>query len=156
SLYFSTNGLITFGSGNGEFDNSDLTFSPFQAAIAPFWDDLDTFFGGAVYWQGGGAGGRQHPCIPWDNGKFFFCHGPITFEAVLGADGSIQFNYQNLSGGVFQDEGQSATVGVKDVGTPPPGRLLLSFNSGPNTFVGSGQSTRLVPIPLPSDLYSFT
>src|SRR5262249_8636058 len=52
SLYFSTNGLITFGSGNGEFFNQDLSSDPSQAAIAPYWDDLETFLGGgAVYYQ---------------------------------------------------------------------------------------------------------
>jgi hypothetical protein len=61
----------------------------------------------------------------------------------------------NLTGGDPRDEGRVATVGIKYVGAPPARRLLLSYLSGPNPFVGSRQSTRIVPLPPPSDLYSF-
>src|SRR5207249_978868 len=42
ALYVSTNGLITFGSSNTSYSNSDLTTSPSQSAIAALWDDLIT------------------------------------------------------------------------------------------------------------------
>ncbi len=105
-----------------------------------------------------GSGDDQRLIVQWDNVQFIGSAGNnITFQAVLNeADGSVQFNYLDLSAGDFRDEGFSATVGIKDVGFQGPNRLLLSFNSGPNTFVGTGQSTRIVPVPPPADLYAFT
>ena len=35
-------GLTAFGSSVTAFGNTNLTTSPTQAAIAPFWDDLHT------------------------------------------------------------------------------------------------------------------
>jgi hypothetical protein len=162
NLFFSTNGLITFGSGNGEFFNQDLTFDPSQAAIAPFWDDLETFSNaGAVYWQVLGSGASQQLVLQWNQVRFFCCSGgTITFEAVLNeANNTIQFNYQNLTAGRSgHDEGASATVGIKDAGTQGGRRLLLAFDNGPNQFVGSNQSTLVgvgVAQSLTSDFYSF-
>ena len=40
NVFVSTNGLLTFGTANTASTNADLTSSPAQAAIAPFWDDL--------------------------------------------------------------------------------------------------------------------
>src|SRR5262249_35219240 len=46
TVFVSSNGLVTFGAGNTSGANDDLTTTPAQAAIAPFWDDLHT--GGGV------------------------------------------------------------------------------------------------------------
>ena len=76
-----------------------LPADPSQPAIAPYWDDLETFIGGgAVYYQ------VQGPklILEWSNVEYYVTSGPITFEAVLNSsDNSIQFNYANLAGGVF-------------------------------------------------------
>src|SRR5262249_7017704 len=40
SIAFSTNGLITFPSGDNSFSNTDLSTAPSQAAMAALWDDL--------------------------------------------------------------------------------------------------------------------
>src|SRR5262249_42904656 len=123
TLFFSSNGLITFGSGTTSFTPADLTSSPTQATIAPFWDDL--FISGAsdsgVYWQVLGSGASQRLVIEWYHVSFFDGSpraGGLTFEAVLGADGSVQFNYQSLSDATAgHDEGAAAAVGIKDAGT---------------------------------------
>jgi hypothetical protein len=158
TLFYSTNGLITFGSGNGEYFNQDMTSDPSQAAIAPLWDDLECFTSGngAVYWQVLGTGANQHLTLEWKNMHYYY-NSPqlITFEAQLYADGRIQFNYQNLVGGTFNDNGASASVGIKDAGTQGANRLLLDFNSGPNQYVGSNQST-LISQPSSDDWYKLT
>jgi subtilisin family serine protease len=160
SLSFSSNGLITFGGAVSSFSNTDFSASPGQAAIAPLWDDLELFSNsGAVYWQVLGSGDDQRLVIQWHQVDYFSSNpGDITFQAVLReADGSIQFNYLDLAGGdAGQDEGLSATVGIKDAGFED--RLVLSFNAGPNEFVGTGRSTRIAPAggEQPSDHYSFT
>src|SRR5437763_1086067 len=45
AIWASTNGLITFGSGNSDFANGDLQTNPGQAAISPLWDDYHKFSG---------------------------------------------------------------------------------------------------------------
>src|SRR5439155_24818847 len=124
------NGLITFGSANFEFTNQDMTSDPTQAAIAPLWDDLECFTsgGGAVYYQVLGTGANQHLDLEWYNMHYYFGSPQlITFEAQLYADGRIQFNYLSLVGGVANDNGASASVGIKDAGTQGANRLLLAF-----------------------------
>jgi hypothetical protein len=149
SVFVSTNALLTFGSGNTSFVNTDLTTSPTQAAIAVFWDDLlnrNDLNTASVRTQSVGVAGSRQFVIQWD--KVTFISGgdgtdTLTFQAIL-FEGSndIRFNYLDLtSGSASANEGASATVGIKDLGTQGPDRLLLAFNDGPNAFVGSGQST---------------
>jgi Bacterial pre-peptidase C-terminal domain/Bacterial Ig-like domain len=156
NVSYSTNGLITFNGAYDSYSNQNLTTSPSQAAVSPFWDDLETFEGGTVYWQVSGSGADQHLTIEWRDVYYFYVSpGTITFEAQLYADGRIQFNYQDLVGGVSNDNGTSATVGIKDAGTQGPNRLLLAYNNGPNEYVGTGQSTLIVPVTPTADYYSF-
>jgi hypothetical protein len=163
TIFVSSNGLLTFGSGNTTFTNADLTTVPAQAAIAPFWDDLHTGGGVAgsnVFFQTLGSGSNQHVTIQWNKIRFFSggtAGDTITFEAQLFADGRIQTNYSDLvSGTAAGNNGASATVGIKASGTQGPDRLLLAFNNGPNTFVGTGQSTLISPPSPAPDLYSYS
>lgn len=162
TLFVSSNGLITFGSGNAEFTNQDLTASPPQAAISPFWDDLVTFdSASSVRWQVLGTGDTRRLVIQWNNVQFFDGGTPtLTFQAVLFADNSMQFNYRNLASGLPSGNNcASCTVGIKDVNPPGPRRLLLAFNNGPNQFVGTMQSTRITvgpPVAQTPDFYSFS
>jgi hypothetical protein len=163
SVFVSSNGLLTFGTANTEFTNTDLTTAPTQAAIAPFWDDLHTAGGAAgsnVFSQLLGSGANQHLTIQWNQIRFFSggtAGDTITFQAQLYADGRIQFNYSDLvSGAAAGNNGASATVGIKAAGTQGPDRLLLAFNNGPNAFVGTGQSTLISRPSATPDLYSFS
>jgi hypothetical protein len=163
SVFATSNGLMTFVTGNTAFTNADLTSSPAQATISPFWDDLHT--GGTndaasgVYYQVSGTGADQRLTIQWHRIGFFSGNrtDTITFQAELYTDGRIQFNYPDLvSGTAVGNNGGSATVGVKAAGTQGPNRLLLAFNNGPNAFVGTGQSTLIAPPAATTDHYSFT
>jgi hypothetical protein len=163
TVFVSSNGLLTFGTGNTTFTNTDLTVNPAQAAIAVFWDDLHTGGGqpgSGVRFQVSGAGANQHLTIQWNQIRFFAggtAGDTITFQAQLFADGRIQLNYMDLTSGVAAgNNGASATVGAKAAGTQGPNRLLLAFNNGPNAFVGAGQSTLISPPNPTPDLYSFT
>ncbi len=160
TVFVSSNGLLTFGSGNTTFTNADLTTTPTQAAIAPFWDDQHTAGGVAgsnVFSQVLGAGPNQHLTIQWNQVRFFSggtVGDTLTYQVQLFADGRIQFNYQDLvSAGAAGNNGASATVGLKAAGAQGPNRLLLAFNNGPNAFVGTGQST-LIFQPPGDDWYS--
>jgi hypothetical protein len=162
TLFVSTNGLITFGAANPAFINGDLSTAPAEAAIAVFWDDLDTA-GGApdsgVYAQLIGSGLAAQLVIQWNKVAFFdggAAGDTLTFQAILGADGSIRLNYADLvSGSAPGNNGAGATVGIKEAGTSNPPRLLLANNSGPNNFVGTGRST-LIARPPADDWYAVT
>ena len=163
SMYVSTNGLISFGTADTSFSNSDLTSSPSESVIAPFWDDLQVT-GAAdskVVYQVLGSGSSAHMVIQWNNISFRADSRPrsggLYFEAVLGADGSIAFNYQSLSTGRnngTNDLGASATVGIKASGTQGSNRLLM-YNNGLPTLINSGTSVLIAASVATSDNYSF-
>jgi hypothetical protein len=163
TVFVSSNGLLTFGSGNTSGVNTDLTTLPTQASIAPFWDDLHTaggVLGLNVFYQLIGSGDNQHLTVQWNKVRFAVggtAGDTITFQAQLYADGRIQFNYPDLvSGTAAGNNGASATVGIKAEGTQGPNRSLLVFNNGPATpNVGTGRSTLILPN-RPPDYYSFT
>jgi hypothetical protein len=163
TLWVSSNGLITFGSSNASRANSPLTTFPSQAVIAPLWQGYtigSATFGGGVFWEVRGSGANRRLIVEWRHAAYSSIAIGNTFEAVLNmADGSIQFNYQDLRGGDGnRDEGRLSTVGVKDAGTQGRDRLLLAFQDRGHTtpLVGTGKSVLLtVPPPLPSDFYSF-
>jgi hypothetical protein len=163
SVFVSSNGLMTFVSGNTSFGNTDLTTAPTQATISPFWDDLHTGGGGflsGVYAAVSGSGSNQHLTVQWMQVRFFSggtAGDTITFQAQLFADGRVQFNYLDLvSGTAAGNNGGSATVGIKHLGTQGPDRVLLAFNNGPNAFVGTGQSSLLTPPAALADFMSMT
>ena len=101
-IFFSSNGLITFGSGDANFSNNDLTSSPASASVAPFWDDLvTTGLADGVYWEVLGSETNQRLIIQWNNVNYAGSSEAdlVTFQAVLfETDGKIQFNYLDLSG----------------------------------------------------------
>ncbi len=165
NVFVSTNGLLTFGTANTAFSNADLTSSPAQAAIAPFWDDLVISGSSAtkVVYQVLGTGASTKLVIQWNNVSFYAdsSHsGGVTFEAELGINGSIRFNYQTPEHGPQQRDkrfGSSATAGIKDAGTQGTNRLLLMFNNGPTALINNSTSVVISPAPpATSDYYSFT
>jgi hypothetical protein len=153
TVYFNTNALINFTTADTAFFNTDLTSSPTEACIAPLWTDYVAFDpSSVVYWQVLGTGSTQHLVLEWKNVQFY----PggtspfLTFEAVLNADGSMQFNYLDVNNAT------RGTAGIKDAGTQGPNRLLLAFNNGPNQFVGNNLSTRIASTAATPSYFSFT
>ena len=75
----------------------------------------------------------------------------MTFQAILqlntgATPGAITFNYPDLDTGESTfDEGNGATVGIKDAGPQGDNRLLVSYNdfSNPKPLVGSGKAIRI-------------
>jgi subtilisin family serine protease len=146
-IYINSNGLLTFEAEAVSWLNGNLSLYPEGAAIAVFWDDL-VISGSpdsAVYWEVRGSGADQRLIIQWQHVEFFDALDPgsLTFQAVLRADGRVTLSYSDLVSSDEGAEGEFATVGVKD--SQFFGRhVLLSYNSGPGTFVGTGKSTHLV------------
>jgi hypothetical protein len=125
-VFASSNGLLTFGTGNSAFTNSDLTVAPAQASIAGFWDDLIlTGADDALYHQVLGPVGSRLSIFQWNKIDFFSGGGDVTFQVIL-IEGlnNILVQYLDVTGG-----GASATVGIKDAGAQGGNRLLWSFNN---------------------------
>jgi hypothetical protein len=118
----STNGLLTFGGANTAFTNSNLSFSPAQAAIAVLWDDLfvDTQPFGIYVSTTGSAGNRQF-IVQWNQVRQLGDVPRFSFQAILSeGSNSIRLNYGNS---VNTTVISSATVGIKAAGTSNPDRL---------------------------------
>ena len=146
SLSFSTNGLITFGSGSLEYLNGDLSANPTQAAIAVLWDDLNIDNTGtgtasrAIFWQVvGSSGPDQRLIVQWNNVRLLGGSTYFTMQAVLYADGTVDLNYGSS---VVSSVLTSASVGLKAAGTSNPSRQLLHLNQPVSALVGPNLSTR--------------
>jgi hypothetical protein len=157
-IYVNEDGTITFGDADSSADNVDLSRTPLQGEparpsdpmIAALWDDLDPGAGGQVLRRSVDVDNDSQTdlVIQWTN--FFYSdlgstQDPITFQAVLYADGRIQFNYGDLdafyvSGTVEQTGGINATVGIWK-GTPDSITLPAGkFVPGPHVIGGEVQS----------------
>src|SRR5262249_19896851 len=154
SLFASSNGLITFGSAEGTSGNTDLTFAPGQAAIAPLWDDWrtdldlnDQVLGKFEDTTGDGVADRL--ILEWNRVQHYDTSpSDVTFQAILqlntgATPGAITFNYPDLDTGDGYRNGASATVGIKDSGSQGDNRLLVSYNDGANPLVGSGKAIQI-------------
>jgi len=89
ALYVSSNALITFGSANSAFTNTDLSTSPSQASIAPLWDDwLTTGTNDCVLYtldDTNGDGTPERLIIEWNQIRNIGSSstGDATFQVIL-------------------------------------------------------------------------
>jgi archaellum component FlaF (FlaF/FlaG flagellin family) len=108
TIYISSNGLITFDGPDSSPSNSISSLAG-KLAIAPAWDDwrTDRRPGDDIYiWQPD----SDHVVIRWQVVAYYDLSIFANFEAVLGSDGVIKFNYGQNNGLI------SATVGISSVG----------------------------------------
>ncbi|MBE0565955.1 MAG: choice-of-anchor D domain-containing protein [Krumholzibacteria bacterium] len=128
-----SNGFISLTSTSTAYGNQQL---PNPGApgnlIAPFWDDLDTQ-AGTVYWYDDGT----RVIVQWEGVSHYGSGGPYSFQAILGADGSIVYQYDSMA-----EPTNSATVGIQD-GTGSDG-LQIAFNTA---YVTDGLAVRIWAIP---------
>jgi hypothetical protein len=135
SAFFSLKGVITFGGGNSNFNNVNLTnsVSPNLPTIAGLWSDWITTNASAdaVYYQTLGSSGNRRFIVQWNNIQGWpTSPGGITFEAILyEASGDILFQYLDVLSGDSRDNGAKSTVGIRDTSGQTNGRNLgWSFN----------------------------
>lgn len=150
SLYVSANGLITFGSPEGAFNNTNLSDIN-QAVIAPLWDDWVTFqdANDQVVYQlrdTTNDGTDDQLVIEWSQ-VYGYRTSPssVTFQTILELNtgttpGDIIYNYVDLDTGDSRSQGASATVGIKN---PNGNTSLVSFNNGSNPLIGSSRSIQI-------------
>jgi hypothetical protein len=115
-LYFSTNGLVTFGGGASQVSNQRIpNAAPPNNFIAPFWGDLTVgspYNPGKIYYLRGGTAPNRYFVVEWYNVTSCCLSGATdykTFEVILYENGDIVIQYLSLSGNL-----QSATVGIED------------------------------------------
>jgi hypothetical protein len=153
-VFVSSNGLITFGSGNSEHRNTNLNPSgmttPAQPAIAPLWSDWlksDDGTGPMILYQ---FTADNRLIIEWNKIRHHGSSGsahPIMFQVILslntgGHPGDIVVNYVNLATGDANAEGRTSTIGLEDNAASSTARTLVSFNAS-NPRVGTGRALRL-------------
>lgn len=103
-------------SGNESLPSAEFP----RGAILPFWDDLYT--GGAVFTETLGSAPNRFYVVEWWEKNHFHDgippiddSGGVTFEVVLGEDGSIAFNYlkTTFESDPAWDDGAEATIGLQ-------------------------------------------
>lgn len=113
SLFISSNGLITFGSGVTTYTPSSLT-SLGQPSLAPFWTDIDISKGGDIYWDLDPVNGRI--TITWLNVAPYTGTGQNSFQVILTSTGSgdftVEYIYENI--GFTNGYAGHATTGFYD------------------------------------------
>jgi len=109
-LWVGANGTLSFeelaSGGSAVYNNTCLpTADQPNAAIYPFWDDLNPSNGGQVYAM---EWGDDALVVEWHEVPHFDGTRPETFEVILHQDGLIVFQYLDLS------DDSSVTVGVEN------------------------------------------
>ncbi len=145
-LFASSNGLITFGSANSEYVNTNLTNDPAQAAIAPLWTDWIKTSGSPMlvgqFQDLDGDGVPDRLVLQWTQLNYISGSQPVTFQVFLSLNTGAQpssfvFNYVDL--GDLDTRNLVHTVGIKDTSTQGANRLLAVFNQT-SPFVKGGQA----------------
>lgn len=102
TIYISSNGLITFLGPDSTYSNSISALAG-KLAMAPAWDDWLSYAPCDIYiWQN-----STHVGIRWYV-RHISSNATANFEAILCANGIIQFNYASSDGLV------SATIGISN------------------------------------------
>ncbi|MGE5463906.1 MAG: hypothetical protein ACM3PS_11160, partial [Syntrophothermus sp.] len=101
-LYFSTNGLITFGQPSYDWGGTPIPNGAYpNNFIAPLWDDFtvgDGFNSGAIYYSSGGVAPNRYYVVEWRDVELWGGSLPFTFETILYENGDIVFQYKSTPG----------------------------------------------------------
>ncbi|MET8866658.1 S8 family serine peptidase [Nonomuraea sp. NPDC004580] len=113
--WVATNGFLTFATdrataaGNVRLPASSTP----NNAVYPYWDDLIVDAQGGVYTGVTGTAPHRQFVVEWRNVSFYNETAQrVSFEALLGEDGSIAFRYKDIES--ERDKGLSATIGVEN------------------------------------------
>ena len=115
-----SNGIIYFDDSSMTWENACIpgqNDSNITAFIAPFWDDLNPYTGGAVYYEIKGTAPNRRLIVQWQDVPHYYSSngGAVTFQAILyEGTNKILFQYEDMDFGDSQyDHGASATVGLQ-------------------------------------------
>ncbi len=94
TFFVGSNGYITFGAGDDDYDETLAEHFSFRR-IAALYDDLNPGVGGSVSW-------RQLPdraVITWQNVPEYNTSNSNTFQVDMGFDGTIRVSYLSIAAG---------------------------------------------------------
>ena len=124
AIDISSNGYLTFGDNGTEYQNSGITDTySVSNFIAPFWDDLNPAYGGAIYHHYDAE--QNQFIVQYQDVARYEVEGSLTFQAILNSDGSITYQYNNMNAAV-----DSATVGLEN--SDGDGGLQIVHNNNNN------------------------
>ncbi|MEV0561391.1 polymorphic toxin-type HINT domain-containing protein [Dactylosporangium sp. NPDC050588] len=155
SAYLSSNGLLSFTGQATDHTPTTLpnTAAP-NAALYPFWDDLNLDATSQVYTRTSGTAPNRQFAVEWYQAYLYGRSTRVSFTITLNeSDGKITFNYGGIDNDM--DRGNSATIGVENasgtVATQYAYRQTLLANDKSITFTPTAQP----PNPLPDIEYSY-
>lgn len=149
----SENGFLSFGNLSTVSANTDLT-SPSAARVAALWDDWVTNQSSTdrvlyKYEDLNADGTNDRLIVEWNDVQGYLTSGNgVTFQVIAQLNtgtrpGTILVNYLDLDAAdPTYSNGASATLGLKDTGTPPSNRFLISQDDGSFPWIGSGKAIR--------------
>ena len=162
AVYVNPHGVITISRAIVNGTNTDLSSIPITATIAALWDNL-TISGSpqsAGYYKLEPTANGNRLVIEWTH--LSFVGGPqtgqVTFEAILGSNGTIIFNYRDVDGSLMRSGDLGPTVGIKNANAAGADPLVVSKPSATSSIVASGGSLEIAPniLPAVNDYYAFT
>ena len=134
TIYVSSNGYLTVGSGSSTWGNYPLPSSSAPSGqIAGFADDLRPSGGGDVYYQEI----DNKLVVQFNNVAYYSGSGNCTYQMVIDANGSITYYYNSMTGSLT-----SATVGIQN--TSRNDGLTVTYNS---SYVQDGLAVRIASTP---------
>lgn len=117
-VYVGANGLLGFvNNGLNEFRNTDIPDLTLpNAAIYPYWDDLNPNAGGRVSVGTAGIAPNRKMVISWVGVPSFSSPNPLSFQVLLcETTGNIIFQYQEVQpGDASAGAGIGATIGLEN------------------------------------------
>ena len=142
TVFVNNNGHLTFNFGEGDFTETIGEF-PRQPRISPFWDDLIVTLccgepANAGFYVNDQLPGRF--VVTWLHQQEYCCVGDSTIQAILFADGRIQFAYNGITS-------LDAIVGITPGGAAP---LLQVDYATALSFSTTGLTTILEQFTTPS------
>ncbi|MEO1997093.1 MAG: hypothetical protein ABGZ17_17630, partial [Planctomycetaceae bacterium] len=112
-------GILSGAGGFLPFTNAGLPNGGFNAALLPFWDDIDGTTGD-VYWEERQVDGINTLIVQWEDRPHFDNVGSVTFQVQLFESGPdlARFAYEDVVfGDVAFDNGAGATIGYQENST---------------------------------------
>ncbi|MEM7312485.1 MAG: S8 family serine peptidase [Planctomycetota bacterium] len=115
-MTISNNGVLASGGGlDIAYSNAGIPSGGFDAALFPFWDDIDDG-PGDVYWEERVIDGIDALVVQWDGRPHFSNIGDATFQIQLFDSGPVlaRYAYQDVDfGDPSVNNGASASIGAQ-------------------------------------------
>ena len=140
TVNISSNGYLTFSDNGTEYQNYGITDSySINNFIAPFWDDLNPGYSGSIYHHYDAEQNRF--VVQYQDVARYEVEDALTFQAILNADGSIVYQYNDMSAAV-----DSATVGLENFDGNTGLQIVYNNNNDVSPYIENELAIAFTPI----------